>query len=62
LVEIRSDITFGPTSTVINQLAHRVLTGRTIYYKPNGSSPSPIFTGDLDRIVINKNIFRLEKY
>lgn len=48
---MRSDVTFGTQSVVANAILQSVLFGKSLYFKPLGASPAPLYAGDLASIV-----------
>ena len=50
-IGLRSDVTFGSNSTIANRLIQRIQFDQSICFNPQGNSPSPINTLDLQTIV-----------
>lgn len=51
VIQVKSDLTFGPDADVVTKLLERMANGKGINFKPLGSSLAPIFVPDLAQIV-----------
>ena len=44
IVELKTDLTFGPDSNVVTQIISRLVNSSSIYFKPSGAKLQPVHT------------------